>query len=169
MGSYNVGKREMVEWVKANFPMYSTCLDVGACDGKWHYLLGDYLTMDAVEIFRPNISVYNLRKKYQMVFNLDICDFEYRWYDLIIFGDVIEHLTVKDAQMVLSYARKRCKDMIVAVPYLYTQPAIYGNKWEEHIQNDLTDKIFNERYPGFEPLWQNSEYGYYHKALTDLR
>ena len=35
MGSYDYGKTEIVEWVKENFPKGSTCLDVGACDGKW--------------------------------------------------------------------------------------------------------------------------------------
>ncbi len=169
MGSYNFGKEEIVKWVKDTFNMGDSCLDVGACDGKWYGLLGDYLEMDAVEIFRPNITKHNLRRKYRWVYECDICDYEYRWYDLIIFGDVIEHLTVQDAQMVLNFAQKRCKDMIVAVPYLYTQPAIYGNKWEEHIQNDLTHEIFNERYKGFEPLWKNNEYGYYHKAITGNR
>lgn len=163
MGSYNYGKREVVEWVKQNFPKGSTCLDVGACDGKWHYLLGDYLAMDAVEIFLPNIDLHDLRRKYRMVYGVDIAYLPYKWYDLIIFGDVLEHMTVKTAQKVIEYAKPRCKDMIIAVPYLYTQPAIYGNPWEEHIQNDLTPEIFNQRYPGFEPIWINNEYGYYHK------
>lgn len=163
MGSYNEGKSEVVEWVKQNFPKGSTCLDVGACDGKWFSLLGDYLAMDAVEIFLPNIEKYDLRNKYRMVYGVDIAYLPYKWYDLIIFGDVLEHMTVKTAQKVIEYAKPRCKDMIIAVPYLYTQPAIYGNPWEEHIQNDLTPEIFDQRYPGFEPIWINNEYGYYHK------
>lgn len=163
MGSYNYGKREVVEWVKNTFPKGSTCLDVGACDGKWHYLLGDYLAMDAVEIFLPNIDRFDLRKKYRIVYGVDIAYLPYKWYDLIIFGDVLEHMTVANAQKVVEYARPRCKDMIIAVPYLYTQPPIYGNQWEEHIQNDLTPEIFDQRYPGFEPIWINNEYGYYHK------
>ena len=117
------------------------------------------------EIFKPNITKHNLRKKYRKVYNLDICDFEYAWYDLIIFGDVIEHMTVQDAQMVLRYACPRCKDMIIAVPYLWSQPEIYGNKWERHIQNDLTDEIFHIRYPGFENIIKFNDYGYYHKEL----
>lgn len=163
MGSYNEGKLEVVEWVKQNFPKGSTCLDVGACDGKWFSLLGDYLAMDAVEIFLPNIDKHDLRNKYRMVYGVDIAYLPYKWYDLIIFGDVLEHMTVAKAQKVVEYARPRCKDMIIAVPYLYTQPPIYGNQWEEHIQNDLTPEIFDKRYPGFTPIIKFNDYGYYHK------
>lgn len=163
MGSYDFGKDEIVAWVKDNFPKGATCLDVGACDGKWSRLLGDYLLMDAVEIFPKNIIDHNLNEKYRNAFCGDVKDLEYEWYDLIIFGDVIEHMTVENAQKVLEYARPRCKDMIVAVPYLYSQGAEYGNPWEVHIQNDLTPEIFNERYKGFKPLIANSEYAYYSK------
>ncbi len=164
MGSYNEGKSEVVEWVKKRFPKGATCLDVGACDGKWYDLLGDYLAMDAVEIFLPNIDKHELRSKYRMVYGVDIEHLPYKWYDLIIFGDVIEHMSVEKAQKVLKYAYPRCEDMVVAVPFLYTQGEIYGNPWEVHIQNDLTVENFSERYKGFEiltrPVW---EYAYYVK------
>lgn len=163
MGSYNYGKLEIIKWAQMTFPNGSTCLDVGACDGKWFDFFCNDFKMDAVEIFKPNIINHRLEQKYNFVFHGDINDYLYDWYDLIIFGDVIEHMTVDKAQRVLDYAWHRCRDMIVAVPYLYTQPPIYGNPWEEHIQNDLTHEIFTQRYKGFTPLWKNVEYGYYHK------
>ena len=163
MGSLNIGKQEMVNWAKKIFPEGATCLDVGACDGKWHMLLGDYFNMEAVEIFKPNITKNKLKQKYRNVYNCDIKDYEYEWYDLIIFGDVIEHMSVQDAQYALQYAYNRCTDMIIAIPYLWSQPEIYGNKWELHVQNDLTDKIFNERYKGFECILKYNDYAYYHK------
>jgi len=163
MASLNAGKAEIVNWARKVFPEGATCLDVGACDGKWSDLLGDYFQMDAVEIFEPNIKEHGLEQKYKTVYNLDIIDYKYYWYDLIIFGDVIEHMTVQNAQKVLEYAYPRCKDMIIAIPYLWSQPEIYGNKWELHIQNDLTDKIFMERYKGFENILKYNDYAYYHK------
>lgn len=164
MSSYDYGKIDIVNYVYQNFAPNSTCLDVGACDGKWYGLLGHYLTMDAVEIFEPNIRRHNLEFKYRRVYNTDIADFMFSWYDLIIFGDVIEHMEVSKAQRVLRDAGIRCRDMIVGVPYLYPQDAIYGNPYEEHIQPDLTPEIFAERYPGLELLWSNDQYGYYHKG-----
>ena len=119
--------------------------------------------MDAVEIFEYNYTY--CRPYYRNAWNIDIKDFEYGYYDLIIFGDVIEHMTVEDAQKVLRYAWTRCKDMIVAVPFLYVQDEMYGNKYEKHIQDDLTPELFDERYPGFEKLYDTGmNYCYYHKG-----
>ena len=86
----------MVEWVCENFSKGSTCLDVGACDGKWADLLGNYLTMDAIEIFSPNVGKHKLAKKYRNVFVADIRGFQYFEgdYDLIIFG--ISALQIKN-------------------------------------------------------------------------
>ena len=162
MASYDIGKAEVVEYIKAHFPAGSTCLDVGACDGKWYDLLGDYLVMDAVEIFKPNIVQHNLTDKYRRVFGVDIDNLAYVSYDLIIFGDVIEHMTVDKAQRVLGYARNRCKDMIIGVPWLYPQGELYGNPYEVHLQADLTEELFNERYPGYEKLLGFKNYFYFH-------
>ena len=50
MGSFSKGKDEAVKWIRENFEQGATCLDVGACNGKWYDLLGDHLIMDAVEV-----------------------------------------------------------------------------------------------------------------------
>lgn len=169
MGSLDFGKYDIVEWVKEHFPQGATCLDVGACDGKWNSILGDYLTMDAVEIFRPNIEEHHLEQKYRKVFCADIADVKYEWYDLIIFGDVIEHMEVTKAQKVIEYARPRCKDMIVAVPFQYPQDEMYGNKYERHIQDDLTPDIFSQRYPGMRMIFRPiQDYAYYVKGPNCL-
>lgn len=163
MASTDAGKREVVEFIYNHFPEGSTVLDVGACDGKWRDLLGNRYVMDACEIYLPNVEGNNLRAKYREVFAKDIMDLEYTWYDLIIFGDVLEHMSVFKAQKVLEYAKPRCKDLIIGVPYLYRQDALYGNPHEVHLQWDLTEDIFKERYPGYELLWSQGNYAYWHK------
>ena len=144
------------------FPPDAEILDVGACDGTWHKLLPEYTNMDAIEIFEPNLR--NLTG-YRKVFHANMIGFEYDHYDLIIFGDVIEHMHVQDAQNVLAYADPRCDDMIIAVPFRLPQGAVYGNHWEIHIQDDLTPAIFAERYPGYDVLVDpGNSYMYYHKG-----
>lgn len=161
MASYNTGKPEVCAWIRENFPPGSVVLDVGACDGLWRMLLPEY-TMDAIEVFPPNADRLT---GYRKVITADVCDVAMDSYDLIIFGDVIEHMTVSNARKVLQYAWTRCRDMIVAVPFLYPQDAIYGNPWERHIQDDLTPAIFAERYPGLEVLLNTERnYCYYHKG-----
>ena len=164
MSSYYYGKEEVCAWVRRTFQTEAPILDVGACDGNWRRLLPEYRNMDAVEVFGLNLPRLT---GYRQVFHADIREFRYDRYELIIFGDVIEHMTVEQAQAVLKYAAPRCRDMIVAVPFLYQQGEIYGNPYEVHIQDDLTPELFEQRYPGFEILCRPvHDYCYYHKRET---
>lgn len=159
--SFKLGKREVCEWVRSHFTPDDEILDVGAGCGTWRDLLHEYRNMDAVEIF-PNTAV-EIRHKYRKVFCADVVNHRFTWYDLIIFGDVLEHMTVEDAQAVLAYTKGRCRDVLIAVPFLYPQGECYGNPWERHIQDDLTPELFNERYPGFEAVFLATNYGYFHR------
>jgi len=163
-GSYDFFKEDVAKYLKEKFTPNARVLDIGAGGGAYYNYLGDYFKeMDAVEVFEPNIKEYDLESKYNKVFNVDIKDFEYGHYDIIIFGDVLEHLTVKDAQKVLDYALDRCYEVIVAVPYMYEQDEIYGNKYEKHLQPDLTKENMLARYPRLKYLIGCDAYGYYIK------
>jgi hypothetical protein len=162
MASKDTGKGWVCEWIRENFPMNAQILDVGACDGKWRRMLFDYPNMEAVEAWEPNCE--NIRHLYRRIYCGEMVNFDWDWYDLIIFGDVIEHMTVEDAQQVLRHAYWKCSDMIVAVPFLWKQGPLDGNPYEEHIQDDLTPEIMKERYPMLEVLHEaGSKYCYYHK------
>ena len=161
MSSYRQGKPEVKFWLAQHLSNGSEVLDVGACDGVWFNILSEWYTMDAVEVWKPNIEQYRLGEKYRSVFNVKIQDFTFDHYDLVLFGDVIEHMTVEDAQAVLTYAEEHSDMVIVAVPFLFKQDAIYGNPYERHIQDDLTNQLFLERYPDFEPIILYPNYGYY--------
>lgn len=162
MASFDIGKDIVTEWIRANFPTDSTILDVGACDGKWRRYLPEYPNMDAVDIWPANAEM--VRPIYRNVFCEDVIGMKYDKYDLIIFGDVIEHMKTEDAKKVLRYAKTRCRDLIVAVPFLYPQGPLQGNPYETHLQPDLTHEKFMERYPGFEILHDTKRnYCFYHK------
>ena len=164
MASYDDGKEYVVAWIKEHFPKGSTCLDVGACDGKWSRLIGDWLVMDAVEVWRPYIEENDLKSQYRFVYECDIRQLNYEYYDLIIFGDVLEHLSSDDAKQELDYAVTRCKDLVIGVPFLYHQDMINGNPYEKHIQDDLTPELFNKRFPGFKAIcFPRRDYAYYSK------
>ena len=162
--SHAVFKPEITGYLKKNFNKDVKILDVGAGEGTYYNYLHDYFTnIEAVEIFKPNIDNYGLENKYKKVYNVDIKDFKYDYYDIIIFGDVIEHLEVNEAKEVLIYALNRCKEMIVAVPYLNPQGIEEDNIYEIHKQDDLTDEIMKERYPYLKNVFKNDIYGYYIK------
>ena len=165
MASYDDGKLEVIEYIMSLAP--ASVLDVGACDGKWSQLLrtsGYEGRLDACEAFKPNAA--KILELYNDVFVGDIRRYEYDiGYDVIIFGDVIEHMDAEAAKDVLRYAADRAQlDVIVGVPFLYPQGEIYGNPYERHIQDDLTPEIFEERYSwiGFKLWFQpRRDYAYY--------
>ena len=163
--SYDFYKKEVKEYLVSKFKGNAKVLDIGAgCGTYWNLLNDSFRTIDAVEVFKPNILKYNLKQKYHKVYNMDIKDFKYNNYDIIIFGDILEHLDVNDAKMVLEYAYTRCKELIVAVPYELEQDEVGGNIHEIHKQADLTPKIMKERYPMLKELYKNNLYGYYVKG-----
>lgn len=165
--SYPIFKQEVKEWIYKNFDESAKILDVGPGCGTYYKLLHEkFKHIEGVEIYAPNIKDYELESKYSKIYNQDIVGFEYEYYDLIIFGDIVEHLSVENAQKVLSYAYDRCKNFIVALPYSYKQ-APNENKWEEHIQDDLTIENIKERYPYLKLLYGDDVYGYFIKADAD--
>lgn len=162
--SYSYYKDIIKEYLIKQYDKNSTILDVGPGCGTYYNLLHDYFTtFDGVEAFAPNIDRYDLRNKYRNVYNKDIKDFEFDYYDIIIIGDVLEHLSIEDAQKVIKYCEHRCKQLIVAVPYTMSQDAIEDNIYEIHKQDDLTIENMKERYPSLKLLIHNSDYGYYVK------
>ena len=168
MASYNEGKKEVVTWIANRLPDNGTILDVGACDGRWadfvHLLRKDAI-VDGIEIYEPNVYINRLVEHYRLITIGDIADLRYKHYDIVIFGDVLEHMTVETAQRVLKYAAAHSTDYVIGVPFEYPQDEIYGNKWETHLQPDLTPEIFAERYPGHELLIQPlPNYAYYHRS-----
>lgn len=165
--SYKYFKKNVKNYLQSKFTDNATVLDVGAGCGTYYNLLHDYFkVINAVEVFKPNIDNYELEKKYNAVFNADIKDFEYGFYAIIIFGDIIEHLTVEEAQKVLKYAFDRCDEMIVAVPYEMEQGICEDNVYEIHKQPDLTPENVLERYPMLKLLYKNDKYGYYVKDVN---
>lgn len=160
-----LGKKEIREFINNIFTSSAEILDVGAGYGIYKDLLGpSFNNIDAVDTWEPAIK--NLAKKYRYAYHQNIKDFDWtkRRYNLVIFGDVIEHMTVEDAQYVIGCAEKYADHILIGVPYLYEQDELYGNPNEKHLQPDLTPEIFNERYPGFKLIcYVERFYGYYFK------
>ena len=162
--SYNYYKKEIKEYLESKFSREASVLDVGCGNGTYYELLKGYFKrIDGVEVFKGNIEKYRLREKYSNIYNKDIEDFRYKWYDIVIFGDVIEHLGVEEAKKVIEYANDRCREMIVAVPYCYKQGIVEDNVYEIHKQDDLTNEIMLDRYKELELMYKNEVYGYYRK------
>jgi SAM-dependent methyltransferase len=147
-GSWGYFKHQIKEYLTKNFSSDDTVLDIGCGQGDYYEMLKDHFKkIDAVEIWEPYIEEFKLKEKYQNLFNIDIMDFDFDYYDIIIMGDILEHLSRENAVKLLNKLIHKCKQLIVVVPYLLPQETVFGNVYEKHLQPDIDDRIMETYYP----------------------
>jgi hypothetical protein len=165
------GKEFFTEWFK-NF--LSTVpgignpkrvLDVGAGEGAYGKIIrrvDSSCHIEAVEIFEYS-GRFGLDAIYDKVYMQDIRDFmetNQDTYDLIIFGDVLEHLSKLDALRVWAGMKPRAKFLLISLPIIvpgkvwsidYNQgPHEYQeNPNEKHLYSWEYDELVNEMGPFF--------------------
>lgn len=129
----------------------ASVLDVGCGFGRWGFLCRELLDVfkgriekdawktriDAVEVFGGYINEIHA-KLYDSIFVADMRDFLdacHAKYDLMIFGDVLEHLPKADAVGVLLRAKKIAKRILIGIPLgdKWQQGECFGNTHEAHV------------------------------------
>jgi 2-polyprenyl-3-methyl-5-hydroxy-6-metoxy-1,4-benzoquinol methylase len=158
---------ETKPWImeKAMRARVKTILDVGAGSGTYRnyfYRNGYTPIMDAVEVWEPYIQEFSLKNKYRKVYKEDVRSFTKYNHDLVIFGDILEHMTQEDAFNVWTKASKKCKYGVISIPIIeYHQHAINGNPYEEHVKEDWDHKQVMESFPGIQDYWLGGITGAY--------
>lgn len=161
-GLYDWAGIQIFNLVRERFhPDLTQILDVGAGWGKYKLLLPDYAQMDACEIWVPYIHQNNLESLYREVFPIDICNLGFNFYDVIIMGDVFEHIERQQAKDLLKTMRDKSTEVYIIVPYEYEQGEEDGNPYEEHKQADLTPELMKIEYPELDLLTDNGNKGIY--------
>lgn len=136
-GSRIDGKKESKEWVEKQTDIESI-IDVGCGNATYPKLLGKKYRYIGIEIWAPYIKQWELEKYYDEIIIGDIRHIKLPNADLIIFGDILEHVPKKDALEVIRNARKRFKHMVISCPLskheeIYPGEIHYGNWFEKHI------------------------------------
>lgn len=133
------------EYITMRYPPETYILDVGAGWGKYRDLLPEYPKMDACEVWGPYVAEELLSSRYKTLWHCDVLDMldDLPRFDLVIFGDVLEHLKRPDAQRVI----RTCRNAVVVVPFRYPQGEEEGNPYEYHWQADLTPQLMMQLYP----------------------
>lgn len=152
IGTSNPSFDEDVErFIRSNFTTDSLILDVGCGAGKYGRMLHDYPSKEAIEANPACIEKYPLNTIYNEVHQTTLQeapDDLLKGWDLITMGDVLEHVTVEEAQAFLARV-PRDTAVLVKVPLMAPRGASFGTHLEAHPQGDLTVENFLERYPDF--------------------
>jgi hypothetical protein len=148
-------KKEIRDYLINNFDKEISILDVGPGIGTYFDLLSDnFKNMDACEIYNQYIIEYNLESKYRKVFNENILNLNFEYYDVIIMGDVFEHISENDCVSFINKIKNKCKQVIIQVPYDLEQGAWGGNLYETHLQL-LNPEKMSKVYPMLNEMWAN--------------
>jgi len=118
-----------------------TVLDVGAGQGVYLDLIRDGLgagvIINAVEVWQPYIDQFNLENRYDKLFAMDVKDMNNFKYDLVILGDVLEHMSEESAVELWNRISQQARNAIISIPIIhYHQDAINGNPYEVHVEED---------------------------------
>lgn len=122
----------------------STIWDMGAGDGTYRNLMWDEpidSVWIAVEIWKPYIDEFQLKRDYDAVYDLDIRETDFFLAadsnrDLAIFGDVLEHMTEDEARKVILDAKKAFRWILVSIPIVHApQGEVNGNPYEAHVKH----------------------------------
>ncbi len=116
-------------------------LDIGAGAGKYGELakkIDPSVETIAVEIEKDYIKKFDLTSIYDKVWNISATDLiNSKYYDLsfdvIMIGDIIEHLKKSDGIDLINFLIYRCRWIIVEFPYRYLQNSVDGYQSEAHI------------------------------------
>ena len=126
-------------------------LDVGVGFGRWGMIVREFcdvwsghalrstwkVWIEGVEAFPPNIDIYHnffYDKIHMGDFRKVVCELQARW-NLIIFGDVLEHFEKQEAVSLLKWALDCSDYVLVNVPLGsdWPQDRTDDNKYERHL------------------------------------
>jgi predicted TPR repeat methyltransferase len=117
-------------------------LDVGAgagVYGKMARSLPSVIRLDAIEIWEPYINKFALPYIYDTIYKADAREHEDFDYDVVIFGDVLEHMTREEAVALYDKARAQARAVIFSIPIIHLPQGPYeGNPYETHVEEDWT-------------------------------
>lgn len=118
-----------------------TFLDLGAGAGKYGSMVKEInpsIETIAVEIEKDYVEKFNLRSIYNQVWNISVADIVQPKYfdsifDIVMVGDILEHLKKSEGIDLLNFLIYRCRWVIVEFPHRYMQHSVNGYTSEAHI------------------------------------
>lgn len=142
------------EWFKwlINEIQPSSVIDVGPGAGKYGLLTREVSPSThttAVEIWGPYLSEFGLETIYDHVFICDARIYPNYKADLVILGDILEHMTKEDALALWTRIRLEAKAAVISIPIIhFPQGESSGNPYETHVEDHWTHEEILSTFPG---------------------
>ena len=151
------GKAIFVDWIIKNVRKDEKILDIGFGSGVYGKILKAfyYKHVDGVDIWGKDIEEMGLNYIYENIFIEDVLDFEFDHYDLIIMGDVLEHISLENSKKLLNkfIDEDKVSKMFIQVPYMYeNHNEWHGNPNEVHLQDEINEEYMEREFPFLELL-----------------
>lgn len=162
------GKGFFKDWLEffAKPQGWRTFMDIGCGAGAYGKIIrevfGKEVAVDAVEIYAEYINRHGLNSIYNRVI---VDDVMHAWpmfypYELIIVGDILEHLEKEKAIKLIECLKSKCRFIWVALPmkvegrlwsrgYNQSEGEYQENPFEKHLHEWTYAEIQQE----FKPLW----------------
>ena len=136
---------KMVDWIVKVQPR--SVLDIGVGHGKWGFLAREYTDIfnnrydrstwqtriegvEAFATYKTPVYDYAYDKIHYGDISTNLKDLAN--FDLVIIGDVIEHLTKEEGQALIAALREKSAYILLSSPTHFFQQEILGNPWETH-------------------------------------
>ena len=147
------GKAWVVEHLRSLPQEPEVFLDLGAGAGSWMEALKPWFLESrwlAMEVWLPYIDRFALRERYDLVIPGDIRKMTFPDADVVIMGDVLEHMSIPDALEV--WGRARCAarmGVVTSIPIVdYHQGHVHGNPFQTHVVPDWSTERVLSPIPG---------------------
>jgi hypothetical protein len=157
--------RDRIHALAADGPV--TVLDIGPGVGTYAKLLAgpQVARLTGVEIFEPYVHTYRLREYYDEIIIGDARIVDLPEADVVILGDVAEHMSAEDALALWERAGQAARRAVyLSIPIVhYPQGEIEGNPHEHHVVEDWEHDSVLEAFPGIGSWWLGREVGVYER------
>ena len=130
-------------------------IDVGVGAGTYAQFLKPSMPnthWSGIEAYQPYITHFQLDKLYDLVVTADARYVDWKKIgdaDLIIFGDIVEHMTRDEAVSMVGDALNHARFVMLSMPVVfYPQDEAHGNPFERHIVDDWDHGSILKCFPG---------------------
>jgi trans-aconitate methyltransferase len=142
-----VGKPWLLDRITARRP--DSLLDIGPGSGTYARLLRPRLPstrMIGLEVFEPYVHTYGLHSLYDQIIIGDARTAPLPPVDVVVMGDVIEHMSLADAVTLWARAREAATVAVyLSLPIIeWPQDASHGNEHEAHLHTWSHDLVLSE-------------------------